>query len=235
MALDRLDFVEPGIEVELADEAPDDACLGIGIESFVEGGPAHFDLIAVRDAEPWRSSSGILAAWRVWARGDRRTGRGGCSRRGLACMHESSGSRSIWELYYNYFLKASRLLQKITASAGPGQDGWKKMVTKSRELASKPDKPGGRPAADRSKRDLALVRLMHDMGLRRGECIALDLADVSFEDSKVSVIGKGKSEPVQLTVPETTLKTLREWVAVRGDEPGPLFTRMDPGARGSND
>ncbi len=50
--LDRLDVVEPGVEIESADKAPDDACLGIGVEAFLERLPVHFDLVAVRDAKP---------------------------------------------------------------------------------------------------------------------------------------------------------------------------------------
>ena len=73
MTLDRLDLVEPGVEIESADKAPDDACLGIGVEPFVERRPAHFDLIAVRDAKPGDAPdlAGERPA-RGWERGGRR-------------------------------------------------------------------------------------------------------------------------------------------------------------------
>jgi hypothetical protein len=106
--LDRLDFEEPGIEVELADEAPDDACLGIGIESFVEGGPVHFDLIAVRDAKPRRSSSGILGGLGGPGLGEiigleRERVHSGTSR---ACVYarEAADHSQCTELYYEYSL-----------------------------------------------------------------------------------------------------------------------------------
>jgi integrase len=44
------------------------------------------------------------------------------------------------------------------------------------------------------ERDLALIRLMHDLGLRRGEVVTLDLADVDLDAGTVAVVGKGKSE-----------------------------------------
>ena len=62
MTLDRLDLAKPGIEVERTDEAPDDACRGIGIEAIVERAPAEFDLIALRDAEPGFAATGRVGS-----------------------------------------------------------------------------------------------------------------------------------------------------------------------------
>ena len=59
MTLDGLDVLEPGVEIELADKAPDNPRLRIGVEPFVERRPAHFDLIADRDAKPRRPSTGL--------------------------------------------------------------------------------------------------------------------------------------------------------------------------------
>jgi integrase/recombinase XerC len=74
---------------------------------------------------------------------------------------------------------------------------------------------------------------MRDLGLRRGECVALDLGDVSLEThpATVSIIGKGRTEPERLTLPPKPREALREWIAARGNEPGPLFVRLDPGSR----
>ena len=54
---------------------------------------------------------------------------------------------------------------------GPGLEGWKSLLAAARKRATTP----------KGKRDLALVRLMHDLGLRRGEVVALDLADLDLE------------------------------------------------------
>ncbi len=41
---------------------------------------------------------------------------------------------------------------------------------------------------------------MHDLGLRRGECVELDLGDVELDDNPaVSAVGKGKTESERLT------------------------------------
>ena len=61
MMLNRLDIAKPSTKVEPADKHPDDASPGIGIESFVEGGPTHFDLIALRNAKPRHSSARVLS------------------------------------------------------------------------------------------------------------------------------------------------------------------------------
>jgi len=104
---------------------------------------------------------------------------------------------------------------------GPGLDGWRGMLAAAREKATTP----------KGKRDLALIRLMHDLGLRRGEVAALDLADVDLEAGTVSVVGKGKSERVPLTLNRPTAAALAEWVAARGGRPGALFVRLDRAAK----
>lgn len=104
---------------------------------------------------------------------------------------------------------------------GPGLDGWRRLLKKAAELATSPH----------GKRDLALLLLMHDLGLRRGECVALDLADVELLDNPaVSIVGKGKTESERLTLAPRPCAALRDWVSVRGSEAGPLFTRLDPGS-----
>ena len=103
---------------------------------------------------------------------------------------------------------------------GPGLAGWKAMLAAARE----------RTATPKGKRDLALLRLMHDLGLRRGEVVALDLADVDVEAGTLAVIGKGKSEKAGLTLNGPTAAALADWIATRGSWPGPLFVRLDRAA-----
>ena len=81
-------------------------------------------------------------------------------------------------------------------------------------------------------RDRAMLRLLYDLGLRRGEVISLDLADVDLERCAVSVIGKGRSEKELLTLPEPTCNALTAWTEARGSEPGPLFTNVDRAGKG---
>jgi integrase/recombinase XerC len=79
------------------------------------------------------------------------------------------------------------------------------------------------------KRDYALIMLLFNPMLRRAEAIALDLADLDLERCKVHVVGKGKLDPEWLTIPTQARDALRDWLGVRGDEPGPVFVRLDPG------
>jgi integrase/recombinase XerC len=107
-------------------------------------------------------------------------------------------------------------------TAGPGLDGWRSILADAKAAGESP----------KAVRDLALIRLMHDLGLRRGEAVALDLADVDLEGGSVAVIGKGKSQAVRMTLPDPVRRALAAWIAARGDAPGPLFIRLDPGGLG---
>lgn len=101
-------------------------------------------------------------------------------------------------------------------TAGPGVEAVRAMVRAAGEREG--------PAA---ARDQALLALLADLALRRGEVIALDLADLDVIRCRLSIIGKGEREPTLLTLPSATADTLRAWVAVRGEWPGPLIVGID--------
>ena len=107
---------------------------------------------------------------------------------------------------------------------GPGVDGWRAMLTVARLAAE-----SGRPKA---LRDLAIIRTLHDLALRRGELVVLDLADLDVDAGTVAVVGKGRTESVPLTLPDPTRDALAHWLDARGLEPGPLFVRLDRAADG---
>lgn len=107
---------------------------------------------------------------------------------------------------------------------GPGRDGWRDVLGVAAAEAVGP----------RGRRDLAIVRLLHDVALRRAEVLALDLADVDLERSTVAVLGKGKTAKAPVTIPSPTRGAIADWLAVRGLEPGPLFIRLD-NAAGDNE
>ena len=79
----------------------------------------------------------------------------------------------------------------------------------------------------KSIRDTAIIRALYGMGLRRGELISLDLCDLDLAEGRMAIIGKGRLEKESLSIPPRTLESLRAWVAVRGEEEGPLFTSLD--------
>jgi integrase/recombinase XerC len=114
---------------------------------------------------------------------------------------------------------------KYRDTSGPGHDGWQMMKTIGSELAA---------TTKQGKRDIALLRLMHDSCLRRGECVGLDLehVDLTGDKGRVAIIGKGKSEREWFTISDQARDALKQWIAARGDEPGPLFTRLDRAGTG---
>lgn len=90
-------------------------------------------------------------------------------------------------------------------------------------------------AAARSR---ALLSLGIATALRRSNLVALDVADVAFvprkglvvsvRRSKTDQVGRGRVIGVFRGAHESTcpVRCLRAWLAFRGSEPGPLFTRM---------
>lgn len=75
-------------------------------------------------------------------------------------------------------------------------------------------------------RDAAIVSVLLGCGLRRSEVVSLDMEHVDWSQDALRVIGKGNKERLAF-MPDGTVKRLRRWVTeVRGDDPGPLFTRI---------
>jgi len=81
-------------------------------------------------------------------------------------------------------------------------------------------------------RDFAILRLLYDLALRRGEVVALDLVDIDINNKTIKIIGKGRSEKETLSLPQPTLDAIRSWIDVRGDDPGPLFVNFDRAGKG---
>lgn len=104
---------------------------------------------------------------------------------------------------------------------GPGREAFDKVVA---ELVTKDD--------PRSKRDLAIIRLLHDVALRRGEVASLDINHVDLKKGNLSVLGKGRHERETITLPDTTREALRNWIDATGRKAGPLFTNFDPAKKG---
>jgi len=80
----------------------------------------------------------------------------------------------------------------------------------------------------KARRDTIIIRLLFDLALRRGEVIGLDIEDVDLENGTVAVMGKGKTQKINLTLPAETKDALSKWIEIRGEEPGPLFFDMAP-------
>ena len=84
----------------------------------------------------------------------------------------------------------------------------------------------------KGSRDTCIMRMFHDLGLRRKELRGIDLADVDLEAGTVSILGKGRTEKQRLTLPAPTCRALADWLAVRGDHDGAVFTSLSNRGRG---
>ncbi len=77
-------------------------------------------------------------------------------------------------------------------------------------------------------RDRALLELLYASGLRVAECCSLDRDDVDRRQGTVRVMGKGGKERV-VPAGDAALQAVDAWLAVRGEERGPLFTNARGG------
>ena len=111
--------------------------------------------------------------------------------------------------------------QSYRDTRGPGKAGFQGVLT---IMEGRRDPKG--------LRDLAAVRLLHDLGLRRGEVVSLDLEHVDLKGGTVSVLGKGRAEREAITLPEPTKAALAEWIEARGHCAGPMFTSFDHAGKG---
>jgi len=109
-------------------------------------------------------------------------------------------------------------------TSGPGLDVVQGMIKKVRERG---DQKGAR--------DCAILILLHDLALRRNEVLSLDVQHVDLDSGKLHILAKGFSERQPVTLTDTAKRALTDWIAVRGDEAGALFTNLhrDPAVCGS--
>ena len=94
--------------------------------------------------------------------------------------------------------------QTYRDTLGPGIEGTRAMLAKARSQ-------NGVKAA----RDAALIRLMFDLGLRRGEVCGLDIADLDIANHRLWIKGKGRAQKESRTLPPVTLACLNAWLALR--------------------
>jgi integrase/recombinase XerC len=86
-------------------------------------------------------------------------------------------------------------------------------------------------------RDVAMLRLLGDRGLRRAEVTTLDVEDLDVDGERLAVTGKGDhGQKEWLTIAPETMTTIRKWLDTRSllGSPGngPLFISFDHRAKG---
>jgi integrase/recombinase XerC len=107
---------------------------------------------------------------------------------------------------------------------GPGSDGFRRLLS---EL-------DGAPPVPATIRARAILRLLYDLGLRRGEVVALDMCDYDQDRSALKVMGKRRLEKTILSLAGPTKEALDTWLMIRGDAAGPLFVNFDRSKKGDN-
>jgi integrase/recombinase XerC len=80
-------------------------------------------------------------------------------------------------------------------------------------------------------RDLAMLLLLGDRVLRRGELVGIDYPD-DFDTRRpaVAIVGKGRTQREWVTINLEARAALLDWIRVRTEAPGPLFIRLDRAA-----
>lgn len=72
-------------------------------------------------------------------------------------------------------------------------------------------------------RDAALLALLFGAGLRRSSAVAVQLADYARDTGRLVVHGKG-GKVAAVYLPAGARKSVEDWLAIRGTEPGALIT-----------
>lgn len=112
--------------------------------------------------------------------------------------------------------------------SGPGEEAFDKMLEALASNAVEVDDEGAGVKYARGVRDAAILRLLHNPALRRGEIVGLDLEHYRrSEPPALFVLRKRQVQRLWVTIPPGTQRALDAWIEVRGDEPGALFTSMD--------
>lgn len=85
------------------------------------------------------------------------------------------------------------------------------------------------------KRDYALLRLLWDNGLRRGEISNLNVEDFNGADSTLTILGKGRLSKEKIYLSPKTSEAIQQWLLVRGDcnPKQPLFISLAYNTRGN--
>ena len=109
--------------------------------------------------------------------------------------------------------------QRYRDTRGPGVDAVGAML-QAAAAARDPRK---------AARDVAMLRLMADCGLRRGEVLSIDLEHIDAKGCRVAVLGKGRSGREWITLPAPTMAAVAAWIEHRGDAGGALFCGMNGG------
>lgn len=84
---------------------------------------------------------------------------------------------------------------------------------------------------EKDVRDMAILRLLFDLALRREEVSRLNIEDVEVDRRVLWVLRKGQTQKTMMTLPMPTISAIMDWIALRGTREGALFYSLDPRSR----
>ncbi|MBL7672066.1 MAG: tyrosine-type recombinase/integrase [Bdellovibrionaceae bacterium] len=113
--------------------------------------------------------------------------------------------------------------QPYRDTRGPGRTAFQQMLRAA----------GNQRNHLKAIRDKTILRVFYDLALRTSELAQLDVCDLDLKAGTISVLGKGQTEKIILSLPQPTQKSLGLWLEVRGTRSGPLFTNLDRAKKGS--
>jgi integrase/recombinase XerC len=116
--------------------------------------------------------------------------------------------------------------QTYRDTAGPGIAGARAMLASAR-LAN----------SAKAARDVAIIRLIFDLALRRAEVAKLDLSDLDPQGQRIWILGKGRTQKEPRSCPPATFAAIDAWLKLRPtvarpDEPA-LFVNVSNKGRES--
>ncbi len=108
-------------------------------------------------------------------------------------------------------------------TSGPGEGNFRKMIAANWNQRNQ----------QKAIRDYAILRLLHDLGLRRSSVVNLDYSDLDFEQKRIWVTLKRRTEKKMKELPDATATALSDWILIRGTDDGPFFTNFDHARKGN--
>jgi len=108
---------------------------------------------------------------------------------------------------------------------GPGRAGWRALLAAAK-----------RDATPQGARNLAILRLLFELLLRRFEVTGLHISDIERDPPAIWIKGKGRAQRERLTLPPATWSAVNAWLRLhpRPDPDAPLFPRLDRAGGGSD-
>lgn len=78
-------------------------------------------------------------------------------------------------------------------------------------------------------RDIAMIDLMYTQGPRVSELSKMQLKNYDPETGIIKILNAKGGKDRKIRAANTTKEAIDLWIAIRGNEPGPLFTRVNKG------